>query len=291
MKPIAARFLRFLLVVFVSGVLVVSIGQRASLRKCRAEIEGLRILAAEVERLQKENQSLEQINLDVEELQRLRQEHSELVRLRGEVSLLRQKKDLVRPSSLDATTAPGHAILITSKEGQRIVGDQLKQFDLEADGAIGATKDSWIGLNSTMGQGFIVSGQVWLGGPSKTLEYPEDTPDGFAIYLREWDGLHRYSVTSRYMHVKRRKWSAGLPGGEEGIVYVTQFSEPPMGTWLPFRLEATQQQILFRIGNQQGAIGGPLELDGANKIALAPGSKVKDVSVEILPEIGAESSQ
>ncbi len=289
MKPIAARFLRFLLVVFVSGVLVVSIGQRASLRKCRAEVEGLRILAAEVERLQNENQRLEQINLDVEELQRLRQEHSELVRLRGEVSLLRQEKDLVRPNSLDATTAPGHAILITSKEGQRIVGDQLKQFEVEADGAIGATKDSWIGLNSTMGQGFIVTGQVWLGGPSRTLEYPEDTPDGFAIYIREWDGLHRYSVTSRYMQVKRRKWSGGLP--EDGILHVIQFTEPPLGTWLPFRLEATQQQILFQIGNQQGRITGPLELDGANKIALVPGSKVKDVSVEILPEIGAESGQ
>jgi hypothetical protein len=280
---------RLLLALLLLGLVVVVIQQRASLQQLRAEIERLRVQAAQVDPPRKEDQRSDRISLESDELERLRQEHLELVRLRGEVTSLRQGKGATKPGSLNATTAPGQPILITSQEGQQIVGDQLKQFTAEADGAISATKDSWISLNNTMGQGFILNGQVWLGGASNTLEFPEDTPDGFAIYIREWDGLHRYAVTTRYMQVKRRKWSAGLPGGEESIVHVTQFQDPPMGTWIPFMLEVTKERIAFRVGNQEGTIAGPLETDGANKIALAPGSKVKDVYLQTLPEpVGTE---
>ena len=92
--------------------------------------------------------------------------------------------------------------------------------------------------------------------------------------------MHRYAATTRAILVKRRNWSVGKA---EGISEVTQFQEPPLQTWIPFVVEATSEQIVFRVGNQSGTILGPLDVDGANKIALAPGTKVRNVSVQILP--------
>jgi len=183
-------------------------------------------------------------------------------------------------SGTDAATKPGQSILITSKEGRQILGDQLQQFKVDTDGSVTSTNNSWISLNSTIGKNFRLSGEVWLAGASTTMDYPEDTPDGFAVYLREWDGMHRYAATTRSIVVKRRNWSVGKA---EGISEVTHFQEPPLQTWIPFTVEATSEQIVFRVGNQSGTIPGPLDLDGANKIALTPGTKIRSVSVQVLP--------
>src|SRR5579863_9915754 len=78
--------------------------------------------------------------------------------------------------------------------GQKFVGEQLRAFAVEPDGTVVATRDAWINLYYTEGAPFRLSGKVWLGGPSKTLEFPKDLPDGFALFLREWDSLHRYSL-------------------------------------------------------------------------------------------------
>jgi len=67
-----------------------------------------------------------------------------------------------------------------------------------------ASHDAWINLYYTEGKPFKLSGEVWLGGESATLDHPRDLPDGFALFIREWDSLHRYALTSRAMTVKRR---------------------------------------------------------------------------------------
>lgn len=162
---------------------------------------------------------------------------------------------------------------------KKFVGNQLRALTLEPDGAMIAKKDAWINLYYTEGVPFRLSGKVWLGGPSKTLEFPQDLPDGFALFLREWDSLHRYSLTSRSMTVKRR-----LHDGirEPKIARVTELEATPAGEWVPFTVEATPAQIVFKFGERSGVIHGPLEMDGANKIALAPGTKIKDIQLEIL---------
>jgi hypothetical protein len=247
-------------------------------KRLQFEIESLRAQVAQVESLRQEIQRLQQSHVDADELERLRKQDLELAHLRGEVSRLRNEREMI--GRTEAATKPGQSILITSKEGQQIVGDQLQQFKVEADGVLTSTNDSWVSLNNTVGKDFRLSGEVWLAGPSTTMDFPEDTPDGFAVYLREWDGLHRYAATTRSILVKRRNWSVGKA---EGISEVTQFQEPPLQTWIPFAVEASSEQIVFRVGNQSGTIPGPLDLDGANKIALAPGTKVRNVSVQVLP--------
>ena len=163
--------------------------------------------------------------------------------------------------------------------GKKFVGEQLRAFKLDADGALVATKDAWINLYYTEGAAFRLSGKVWLGGPSKTLDHPADLPDGFALFLREWDSLHRYSLTSRSLTVKRRL--------NEGIKHpnnmkVAEWESPALGEWVPFTVESTPAQIVFHFGKHTGVIKGPLDMDGANKIAVAPGTKIKDIQLEIL---------
>jgi hypothetical protein len=253
------------------------IHERTLRKHLQIEVESLRAQVAQIESLRQENQRLQQSRIDADDLERLRKQDLELARLRGEVSRLRNEPEMISRAS---APMPGQSVLITSKEGQQIVGDQLQQFKLEADGALTSTNDSWIGLNNTIGKNFRLSGEVWLAGPSTTMDYPEDTPDGFAVYLREWDGMHRYAATTRSMLVKRRNWSVGKA---QGISEVTRFQEPPLQTWIPFTVEATSEQIVFRVGNQGATIPGPLDEDGANKIAVAPGTKIRNVSVQLLP--------
>jgi hypothetical protein len=265
-------------VVLVLIAIIFAIHEVTLRKRLQREIESLRAQAAQVESLRQEIQRLQQSPVGADDLERMRKQDLELARLRGEVSRLRNEREMI--SRVDTTPLPGQSISIMAKEGQPIVGDQLQQFKVETDGALTSTNDSWISLNNTIGKNFRLTGEVWLPGPSATMDYPEDTPDGFAVYLREWDGMHRYAATTRSMLVKRRNWSVGKA---EGISEVTQFQEPPLQTWIAFTVEATSERILFRVGNQSGTIPGPLDLDGANKIALAPGTKVRNVSVQVLP--------
>ena len=203
------------------------------------------------------------------------------MRLRSELARIKPANQQGRPGNMPDKPVSGQPVLLTSQQGRRYVGDQLKLFDVDAEGAIGTSKDAWLSLHNTECKAFRLTGQVWAGGPSPTLAYPEDLPDGFALYIREWDGLHRYAATTQSILVKRRRW-AGNPQ-ENDIVEVAHFQEPPQAAWIPFSLEVTADRISFQIGTQTGVIAGPLDSDGANKIALAPGSKVKDVTVQILP--------
>jgi hypothetical protein len=284
-----ASRINWVLALGVAGLLYALLRQYAAFARLQTENERLRADAARVQDLQSEVGRLRQINLDADELARLRQERSELVRLRGEVGRLRQGNEPMGVSSRDTEPVPGQAVLLTSKAGRRYVGDQLQHFQVDAQGAISSTNDAWISLHNTEGKAFRLSGQVLLGGPSPTLEFPEDAPDGFGLFLREWDSLHRYQVSTRLLRVKRRSWSNGK---EQDIVEPVQFQESPQGQWLPFVVEASAQQIAFQVGTQTGTLPGPLDMDGANKIALAPGTKVKDVQVQILPDVsGSEPGQ
>jgi hypothetical protein len=134
-------------------------------------------------------------------------------------------------------------------------------------------------LYYTEGRPFKLTGQVWLGGVSKTLSHRGDLPDGFALFVREWDSLHRYSLTSRNMTIKRRNYD-GIKAKK--IVNSVSFEKPATNEWMPFALEVSAEQLKFEIGTNGGVISGPLDMDGANKIVMAPGTKIKDVRLEIL---------
>jgi hypothetical protein len=104
-------------------------------------------------------------------------------------------------------------------------------------------------------------------------------PDGFALWLREINGTHRYELNSRLLRVKRRPNQGSL---ETNIVKIAGFRIPSPGQWISFSVEATAEQIAFRFGDQSGVIRGPLDMDGSNKIALASGSHVRDLRLELI---------
>jgi hypothetical protein len=172
-------------------------------------------------------------------------------------------------------------VLLHEPEGKRYVGDQLQFFNVSADGEISSTNVAWISLYYTEGKPFRFSGQVWL----NELKGPPvvDLPDGFALFLREWDGMHRYQINTRSVDVKRR-----LKGGqrEKGIAHAASFNAPEFGTWLSFSADVSATNLSFSIGgiSLQGIeIPGPLDIDGANKIAIAPGTRLKNLRLEVGP--------
>jgi hypothetical protein len=170
-----------------------------------------------------------------------------------------------------------NSVLLVSKEGERYVGEQLRFFVLDGDGVISATNIVSLNLYYTEGRPFRLSGQLWLEPIGKASN--ADLPDGFALFIREWDSLHRYSLRTRSMEVKRRLREGFL---ENGIRQAVSFQPPVFATWIPFSADVSAEGISFQIGDQSGVIAGPLDIDGANKIAIAPGTKLKDVRLEIL---------
>lgn len=169
------------------------------------------------------------------------------------------------------------SVLLVSAGGKRFVGDQLRFFGVGQDGVISATNVTWLNLYYTEGRDFRLSGEVWLDESSARRRMP-DLPDGFALFVRESDSLHRYSLTTRSIEVKRR-----LNGGvfENNIVQVTVFPTPAFGEWVPFTAQVYAAGISYRIGEQSGAIPGSLDSDGANKIALMPGTRVRNLRLEV----------
>ena len=174
---------------------------------------------------------------------------------------------------------PPASILLTSKDGRRLIGDQLQFFDVASDGTISANHDAWLGFYYTEGKPFRVSGEVLLGTRPNGTPYHKDFPDGFALFLREWDSLHRYTLNSRFMQTKRRRFAETE---EPDIVQHVAFQRPPSGVWLPFTALVTADQIAFQIGPESGVIPGPLAIDGANKLLLGEGSRVKNLCLEFL---------
>lgn len=165
-------------------------------------------------------------------------------------------------------------ISLLSPEGQAFVGPQLRFFDRSEAGVLSVTRPSWIYLYWTEGRDFMVSGEVRLGGEYKEMEFPEDLPDGFALFVREWDGMHRYQLDSRRVIAKRRLLNGSrLPEIEEAAC----LGEPVRDRWVPFQAHVSQSSIHFRFGESSVVVEGPLDSDGANKIAIAPGTKLRNL--------------
>ena len=176
-------------------------------------------------------------------------------------------------------SASGPSVLLHRAEGKRFVGDQLQFFNVSADGEITSTNLAWISLYYTEGKPFRLSGEVWLNETNSASA--TDTPDGFALFLREWDSLHRYQFNTRSVDVKRRL-RAGRP--EKGIAGASSFKTPEFGAWLSFSVDASAANLSYTFGGtlMQGVeLIGPLDVDGANKIVIAPGTRLKNLRLEV----------
>lgn len=182
------------------------------------------------------------------------------------------------PGSSSQQLTPSGSVLLVAPEGRRCVGNQLRFFTVDQDGVISTTNTASFSLYYTEGEPFRLSGELWLSDASERARVA-DLPDGFALFIREWDSLHRYSLRTRSMEVKRRL-RGGVP--ENGIVQAVSFQPPVFGAWIPFSAEVSAEQISFQIGEQSGVIPGPLDVDGANKVALTPGTKLKNLRLEML---------
>lgn len=169
-------------------------------------------------------------------------------------------------------------VALLSKSGRRYLGHQTRLFHLDPDGVLSAPEPRWLSLYYTEGKPFRLSGQVWLGGASEARLVAEGLPDGFALFIREWDGLQRYALTSREITVKRRR-HRGQPVAD--LVTVAEWQEPPRSQWIPFYLDVNWDRIVFCFGSQAAVIQGPLDVDGANKIAIAPGTRLRQLRLEL----------
>ncbi|MEX2673358.1 MAG: hypothetical protein WD294_14750 [Phycisphaeraceae bacterium] len=179
----------------------------------------------------------------------------------------------------DGKSAEGVDLL--SDEGSAYVGDQLEALRVTSSGQISTNKPTHIELRQTEGHDFVLRGEVRLGGLYEELRYPGDYGHGLGFFLREPDNRRRYEANSLWLRNKRR-----LGGGEEvgGILKLREFEKPPFNQWVSFALKVTGDEIRLRVGDQEGHIEGPLDTDGANRIALAPGSAVRHLFLSIDPD-------
>jgi hypothetical protein len=185
-------------------------------------------------------------------------------------------------------SALGAAVSLTSPEASVYVGNQLKSFQVDADGVVSTTEDRELTLNTTQGKSFKLSGQVWLGGPSSTsTRAPSDYADGFALVIRQLNGTHRYELTSHGILVKRLKVNGTL---DDKIDQLVNLQTPTLNEWTPFSAEVTPDQITFMFGGQHAVIPGPVDTAGTNYISLSAGSKLRYLQLELLAGSGAPGS-
>jgi hypothetical protein len=176
-------------------------------------------------------------------------------------------------------TAAADGVVLTSAQGEAFRGHQLSFFDTAPDGSITCREPAWINLYRTEGKSFRLSGEVMLA-PESSEPLLIDMPHGFALFLREFDSLHRYNANSVGMRVKRR-----LLEGEQVQLFARPFVFKPLepGQWHPFSAEVCPDFISFSLGNQIGMIRGPLATGGANKIVLTPGASLRNLRLLMLP--------
>jgi hypothetical protein len=178
----------------------------------------------------------------------------------------------------EAPLAASAGIDLAAEEGSWFIGHQLDAFTVSDDGVIEASKPSWISLYRTEGRDFTLTGEVRLGGQDSTMLFPDDLPDGFALFLREWDGVQRYQLDSRRIVAKRRM----LQGRRfQDIEVLEGFSEPQEQEWISFRVSASRDGVEYVFGSYSGHIEGPLDTNGANKIAIAPGTQLRNLRLSV----------
>jgi hypothetical protein len=86
--------------------------------------------------------------------------------------------------------------------------------------------------------------------------------------------MHRYQLDSRGVTVKRRLFH-GQPAS--GIISVVQFAPSPNDGWIPFHVRASDSAIEYWFAGHIARLPGPLDTDGANKIAIAPGTRLRNL--------------
>ena len=90
--------------------------------------------------------------------------------------------------------------------------------------------------------------------------------------------MHRYALTSSGARVKRRRYRGDK---QSGIVNVDRFDEDYLDRWVQFTVIANANEIRFSFGHETVTIEGPLEMDGANKIVIAPGTKLRNLRLDV----------
>lgn len=170
---------------------------------------------------------------------------------------------------------------LISKAGKKYLGDQMRFFFVDPEGVITAAKPEWLSLHDTEGKPFRIHGQVWLPAPVEGRISRPDLPEGFALFIREWDSARRYCLTSRGAQVQGR-CLGDEPAG--GTVQAAQFRPPTAGTWTPFYAEVNWDRITYVFGAEAAILNGPLDVDGANKIAIAPGTRLRDLRLELFDQ-------
>ncbi|MCB1231931.1 MAG: hypothetical protein KDN19_16805 [Verrucomicrobiae bacterium] len=172
-----------------------------------------------------------------------------------------------------------NGVMLSSPEGEPFSGHQLEFFQVSSDGSLTCREPAWINLYRTEGRSFRLSGEVMLA-PESADNPLSDAPHGFALFLREFDSLHRYNANSVGMRVKRR-----LLEGEQIKQFVRPFVFKPLepARWHKFSAEVRPEFISFSLGNQIGMIRGPLGTDGANKIVLTPGASLRNLRIVVFP--------
>jgi len=216
-----------------------------------------------------------------EPLERVRRLNAVVERISGQqpgISMVQQsvpvQQNKVAQPNLPARDTASSGIALLASEGTPFVGNQLQFFNRAEPGVLSIEKPGWLYLYWTEGRDFTLAGEVRLGGAFGDMTFSGDLPDGFALFLREWDGIHRYQLDSRRVLAKRRL----LKGARiENIQQVNEFVEPAKNQWIPFHVNASQSGIHFRFGESTAFLEGPLDVDGANKIAIAPGTKLRNL--------------
>ncbi len=183
------------------------------------------------------------------------------------------------PKPADFPINPPPAIVLRSPGSGPIT--VLKQ-GVPQSGEYSAPIDGTINLDQTTGKSFRLSGEVWLDGPVPGSKHPGDCPQGFSLYLREVDGLHRYEANSNLIRDKRR-YLAGNPLTK--IENVATLPAASLHQWIAFSVVATEDKISFTFGKSSVDFLGPLAMNGKNEIALAIGTKLRNIQLDILPEV------
>lgn len=180
-----------------------------------------------------------------------------------------------RSSRSSKNCGAAEGVLLNSEAGKWYVGHQFRFFTQEKDGSLSVTKPSWINLYYTEGRSFRLTGQVLLTHES----IAEDQPHGFALFLREFDSGHRYEASCSGIRLKRRLIEGS---GREEFVLPFEFAGIGLEAWHSFSVEVGPGSIVVKFGDQTATVTGPLDCEGANKIALCPGAKLNDLRITLL---------
>jgi hypothetical protein len=151
----------------------------------------------------------------------------------------------------------------------------LDACHIDAQGVLTSDRRVNLGLRGTEGKHFVLTGELYA-----APEPSESHIGGIAFHLREVSLKKRIDLSIDGMRVKRI-----LLAGEvvKKFAYPMKFAGIEREKWHHFKIDAGADAIVVQFDDQQGTAKGPIETGGGNDIALAPGAKLRDLKVEIVP--------